>query len=82
MGDVLDMVTKKPRKFDCQGEAVVDLRPHFKPDTKVADDLEIRMVSAAAALSRCVRWMQEDFGDEYASKCLSNELLRVKYGRK
>jgi hypothetical protein len=66
MGDVLDMITKKPRKFDCQGEEPID-----EPRSQ-----------AARALSRCVRMMQADFGDAYASQCLSNELLRVKYGRK
>lgn len=78
MGDVLDMVTKKRRNFDCQGESVVDLRQHFAngPDTPE------RRTSAAAALARLVGEMRSEFGDDFAAQNLSNELLRVKYGRK
>ncbi len=68
MGDILDMAQHKARKLDCQGEGIPD------------DKLE-QKISAAAALARCVRWMQEDFGDKFAFECLTNEVLRVK-GRK
>lgn len=64
MGDVLDMITKKPRKYDCQGENV--------------DDTLERRISAAGALARCVRLMQEDFGDRFTAETLTNELHRVK----
>lgn len=74
MGEVISMVFKKS---DCQNESVVDLRQHLEPSP---DTLE-RRISAAGALSRCVRLMQEDFGDRFTFECLTNEVLRVK-GRK
>jgi hypothetical protein len=74
MGDVLDMVTKKRRIFDCQNEAV-DLREHFKSRA------DTRKTESALALSTLVRLMQAEFGDTYAYECLTNERLRVK-GRK
>ena len=66
MGKVLNMAEHKFRKLDCQDECVVDIE---------------RRISAAGALARCVRLMQEDFGDRFAMESLANEVLRVK-GRK
>lgn len=66
MGEVLDMATHKFRKLDCQGECVPD------------DDKMERRISAAGSLARCVRLMQEDFGDRFTAETLTNELHRVK----
>ena len=66
--DILDMARHKMKKLDCQQENAPD------------DKLEQR-ISAAGALARCVRMMQEDFGDRFTFECLTNEVLRVK-GRK
>lgn len=75
MGEVLDMVTKKRRVFDCQNEAV-DLTPHF--DGKSSS----RRVDAAHALAVTIRLIQAEFGDHYAIECLANESMRVKAGGK
>lgn len=81
MGDVLDMITKKPRKFDCQGEQVVDLRQHFAngPDTP---ELSPRATEAAKALSVCVDLMRKEFGDKFAKNSLANEIWRIQFARK
>ena len=63
MGEVLDMAEHKIKKLDCQDECVVDVE---------------RRISAAGALARCVRLMQEDFGDRFTAETLTNELHRVK----
>ena len=69
MGKILDMAEHKFRKLDCQGES--------DPDDKIE-----RRISAAGALARCVRLMQEDFGDRFTAETLTNELHRVKMGGK
>jgi hypothetical protein len=68
MGDVLDMITKKPRKFDCQGENV--------------DDTLERRISAAGAFARFMKTVRDDFGDRFAMEILKNEEYRLKMGGK
>ena len=63
--DILDMARHKLKKLDYQQESVPD------------DKLEQR-ISAAGALARCVRMMQEDFGDRFTAETLTNELHRVR----
>lgn len=77
MGEVLDMVTKKRRLFDCQGEGVVDLREHFANEA----DTPERRIGSAGALTRCVDEMLKDFGVKFTFECLTTQVLRVK-GRK
>lgn len=79
MGDVLDMISRKPRKSDCQGEGeVVDLRSHFSngPDTCE------RRASAASAMARLVREMRADFGDKFTMETLAGEVFVLKFGGK
>ena len=68
MGEIHHMVFKT--KMDCQNE-----------NDPTTDTLE-RRISAAGALSRLVRELRQDFGDDFAGKSLSNELYCIKMGAK
>ena len=67
MSNVHHMVFKK---LDCQNE-----------NDPTTDTLE-RRISAAGALSRLVRELRQDFGDDFAGKSLNNELYCIKMGAK
>ena len=70
MTNVLDMASHKFRKLDCQNE-----------NDPTTDTLE-RRISAAGALSRFVRTMEEEFDRRFILESLANEMHRVRMGVK
>ena len=77
MGEVLHMGAHKLRQLGCH-----DLADAVERDNANGPDTPERRTSAAAALARCVREIQQEFGKVYALECLANEKHRVLNGGK